>query len=85
MFSIFYLLFITNEYMKKFILFLLFGVLSFTSFSQEEECGTTTSKREFNSDARKISRSLKSSPAPLTYKEIPIVFHVLYDEKLKNG
>ena len=77
-------MFITNEYMKKFILFLLFGVLSFTSFSQEEECGTTTSKREFNSDARKISRSLKSSPTPLTYKEIPVVFHVLYDEKLQN-
>ncbi len=72
-----------NEYMKKFILLLLLGLLSFPSLSQEE-CGTQTSRRDFNSITRKSSRSLRSSPVPITYKEIPVVFHILYDDNLQN-
>ena len=84
MFSISYIFSTMNEKMKNIILLLLLGVLSFTSFSQEEECGTTTSKREFNSMSRQSSRMSKRNADPVQYKEIPIVFHVLHDPQLVN-
>ena len=73
-----------NDYMKKFILLLLLGLVSFPSFTQEEECGTFTSKREFNSESRKSARLLKRGSDPIEYKEIPVVFHILYDDQLVN-
>lgn len=57
--------------------------ISFGSFSQEE-CGTQTSKKDFSSLSRKSARLSNKSSDPITYKEIPIVFHVLYDDQLLN-
>jgi hypothetical protein len=72
-----------NENMKNYILLILLSFISFGSFSQEE-CGTQTTKREFNAMARRSGRLSNRSSEPITHKEIPIVFHVLYDDQLLN-
>ena len=69
--------------MKNYILLILLSFISFGSFSQEE-CGTQTSKKDFSSLSRKSARLSNKSSDPITYKEIPIVFHVLYDDQLLN-
>lgn len=66
--------------MKRLICFFVLVLFAFSGVSQDE-CGTQISSRDFNSLARKSSRSLRSAPEPLTYKEIPVVFHVLFDDK----
>jgi hypothetical protein len=68
---------------KKLSSFILLFFVLFSSAAQEE-CGTQTSKRDFSSLARKSSRLSKRGSTDLTWKEIPVIFHVLHDEQMLN-
>lgn len=68
--------------MKKIFCFLVLSLLIFRSTAQE--CGTETSSRDFRSLTRGVGRSAKNGTVSVSFKEIPIVFNVLHDEKLLN-
>jgi hypothetical protein len=54
----------------------------FLSSAAQEECGTQTSKRDFSSLARKSNRLAKRGSSDISWKEIPVIFHVLHDEQM---
>jgi len=71
--------------MKKVLLFLLLGL--FPSFLlAQEECGTTTSRTEYNKASRQVrSLAMAKTSTPIQLKEIPIVFHIFYSDSIPNS
>jgi len=71
--------------MKKVLLLLLLNMFAFFLVAQEE-CGTTTSKIEYNKASRHAkSMAMARSSGTVQLKEIPIVFHIFYSESIANS